>query len=328
MKIQLASDLHLEFLQSKWDEERLISPHPDADVLVLAGDIASDTDVHYHFADWPVPVIYVLGNHELYGQEYGDVYANVAKITRDSVIHFLEKQTVEIGGIRFLGCTLWTDYLLKGSNQPQHVLMSVADRSLNDHRLIRKGEVPFSPKMALVEHQRSVDWLRWELEKPFAGKTVVVTHHGPHPNSVHPRYQSDELSAAFVSDLSDLLPYADLWMHGHVHDSFDYQVGRCRVVANPAGYVLNRRAAAGREDFIFENGKKQRAEQVIPMYGRICQKCIRERGGKSDKGYFSVRRDSCNYCAEESDAFNADDFVFTKPVEGARWWDPNLLIEI
>ncbi len=82
---------------------------------------------------------------------------------------------------------------------------------------------------------------------------MVVTHHAPHRLSVHPRYIGNPLNAAFVSDLSDLMPGVDLWLHGHVHDSFDYQVGCCRVVANPAGYVLNRGTAIDPSDYVFEN---------------------------------------------------------------------------
>lgn len=81
-----------------------------------------------------------------------------------------------------------------------------------------------------------------------------MTHHGPHRNSVHPRYEDDPLNAAFVSDLTNLMSGVDLWVHGHVHDSFDYMVGTCRVVANPRGYArqagLNAQTA---RDLTYEN---------------------------------------------------------------------------
>jgi hypothetical protein len=80
-----------------------------------------------------------------------------------------------------------------------------------------------------------------------------VTHHGPHRNSVHPRYAGDLLNAAFVSNLTPLVEQADLWIHGHVHDSFDYIVGRCRVVANPRGYARNRLYAESPEQVEWEN---------------------------------------------------------------------------
>ena len=92
-----------------------------------------------------------------------------------------------------------------------------------------------------------------ELDKPFLGRTIVVTHHGPHPLSIHPRYAGSRVNGGFVSDLTTLLLKADLWLHGHIHDSMDYRVGGCRVVANPAGYVLNHLVAASGIGFEFEN---------------------------------------------------------------------------
>ena len=251
MKIQLASDLHLEFLQRNSPGERLIAPVLGADVLVLAGDIVDGGRVFKLFADWPTPIIYVAGNHEFYGHAIDLMREKMRSSAVLSGIHFLENESVVIGGVRFLGTTLWTDYRLR-SNRTQIELMEHAQRGLNDHQLIRNGGLRFSAQDALGLHERARAWLEYELAQPFAGKTVVVSHHGPHLLSVHARYAGDLLSAAFVSDLSALMPGVDLWLHGHVHDSFDYQIGRCRVVANPAGYCLNRNYAQ-REDFRFEN---------------------------------------------------------------------------
>lgn len=88
-----------------------------------------------------------------------------------------------------------------------------------------------------------LEWLQQALLEPFDGKTVVVTHHGPHRQSIHPRYDGNLANAAFISDLTPLLDWVDLWIHGHVHDSFDYSVGRCRVLTPSRGYALNRRQA-------------------------------------------------------------------------------------
>jgi predicted phosphodiesterase len=256
MKIQLASDLHLEFLQRDWPGERLIAPVPGADVLVLAGDIANGADACRMFADWRVeqriPIIYVIGNHELYGHVYEPMLQKIREGADLNRIHLLDNESEEIGGVRFLGTTLWTDYQLF-RDCSQLYQMNYAKERLNDHHMIRKGRYTFSPQDALARHLIARAWLETELAKPFAGKTVVVTHHGPHPLSVHPRYINNYLSAAFVSDLAALMPGVDLWLHGHVHDGFDYQVGRCRVVANPAGYIRDRNHAH-RDDFLFENG--------------------------------------------------------------------------
>lgn len=268
MKIQLASDLHLEFLNRDNGDrhnaaatsrdflpERLIAPVPGADVLVLAGDIADGAHGFKLFADWPTPqptpIIYVAGNHEFYGHAIQPMREKMREGAALNGIHFLENESVEIDGVRFLGTTLWTDYRLR-LNRTQRQLMEEAQCRINDHRLIRTGRHLFTTKDALEQHEIARAWLQAELDRPFAGKTVVVTHHGPHPLSVHPRYAGDKLSAAFVSDLSELMPGVDLWLHGDVHDGFDYQVGRCRVVANPTGYVLNR-SYAERDEYRFEN---------------------------------------------------------------------------
>lgn len=255
MKIQLASDLHLEFLQRDWPGERIIVPVPGADVLVLAGDIANGTQAIQLFRDWPVPVLYLAGNHEFYETEFDRTREALRKAAVGSAITFLDNDNLAFDGVRFLGTTLWTDYRLE-LNRSRHQLMEEAERRLNDHYLIRVGGVgarKFTSQRALAEHELSRAWLAQGLSKPYAGKTVVVSHHGPHRLSVHPRYVGQALNAAFVSDLTELLPKADLWLHGHVHDGFDYKVGRCRVVANPAGYVKNLGWAKSRDEFRFEN---------------------------------------------------------------------------
>lgn len=85
-------------------------------------------------------------------------------------------------------------------------------------------------------------WLAQKLAEPFAGPTVVVTHHAPHRNSLAPRYQSDWLSPAFVSERPDsFFEVPSLWIHGHLHESHRYQAGSCQVVCNPRGYVRDGR---------------------------------------------------------------------------------------
>jgi predicted phosphodiesterase len=252
MKIQLASDLHLEFLRNLDPNERLIEPAEDADILVLSGDIASGSKALSLFKDWPTPVIFVAGNHEYYGRGIEETQKAMRDGAEAAGIHYLENQNVIIGGVRFLGATLWTDYRLN-KEMTQSLQMKYAGDCLNDHRSIYYKNEIFTTRDALDIHEVSRAWLKDELAKPFEGKTVVVTHHGPHPLSTHPRYVNEPLNAAFVSDLSELLEGADLWLHGHVHDSFSYQIGRCRVVANPAGYITNLSWLHSFNDCKFEN---------------------------------------------------------------------------
>lgn len=253
MKIQLASDLHLEMLLRQFHWNPLIAPAHEADVLVLAGDIANWTQAIGTFGDWPVPVLYVAGNHEFYGESFEHVRSELRRAAEGTSIRFLDNDVADFGGVRFLGATLWTDYRFP-YGVAQATLMKNAERRLNDHHSIRSKKGVFTAAMALEQHEYSRNWLAQELAKPYDGKTVVITHHGPHPLSVHPRYAGDPTNAAFVSStLEGLLSKADLWLHGHVHDCFDYTVHGCRVVANPLGYALNKYSASEVKELVFEN---------------------------------------------------------------------------
>ena len=252
MKVQIASDLHLEFLQRLFPGERLISPAHGADLLVLAGDIANGIEAIELFRDWPVPVLYLAGNHEFYGHAIEQVRTDLRKAAAGTSVIFMDNNAVDFGGVRFLGTTLWTDYRLE-LNRTQRQLMENAELRISDHFRIQCSDGKFTAKRALAEHEIARAWLTHELDKSYDGKTVVVSHHGPHPLSVHPRYVGEALNAAFVSNLTELLSKADFWIHGHVHDSFDYRVAGCRVVANPRGYALNRNRVETAKELVFEN---------------------------------------------------------------------------
>lgn len=251
MRLQIASDLHLDALQVKFPRSRLLKPTPGANFLVLAGDIHARVAAVDHFADWPVPVIYVSGNHEAYGACYAGTVDALARRAQGTRIHYLERRAVEFEGVRFLGCCLWTDYELYGDREKS---MDYARSSMSDHQaILREDGERFGPDEALAEHRRAAQWLARELDAPFDGKTVVVTHHGVSAGSIHERFRDHPVNPGFVSDLRRLLPMADLWVHGHVHDSFDYYVGRARVVANPRGYPLNLASAKAEGELQWEN---------------------------------------------------------------------------
>lgn len=238
MRIHVLSDLHLEL--SPWQP-----PKVDADLTVLAGDIHS----HTHALNWILeniegPVVYVPGNHEFYGAELHGIRAEL-KRKAPANVHVLDNGGIEIHGetesVRILGSTLWTDYALHGTGEQMAVAMREAKHCLLDHECIRCApHATFTPSQALGLHRESVAWLAGELAKPYAGKTVVVTHHLPSMQSVAERFKASPLSAAFASNLDYLVGKADLWIHGHTHDNFDYRLGNCRVVCNPRGYVRER----------------------------------------------------------------------------------------
>lgn len=245
MKIHVLSDLHLEF-------SPFSPPAEQADVVVLAGDIGK----HTHGLTWAIDtfhrerqdgcrpsIVYVPGNHEFYDAEVQGIRRQLqqeaAQARQEGVnIWVLDNNAIEIDGVRFLGCTLWTDYQLFGPGAESAYAMRDAERFLPDHRVIRCSPQPrFSTSQALALHRESVAWLSGKLGKPFPGKTVVVTHHLPSALSVAERFKKAPLSAAFASHLDHLAKRADLWIHGHTHDNFDYAIERCRVVCNPRGYV-------------------------------------------------------------------------------------------
>jgi Icc-related predicted phosphoesterase len=253
MKIQIASDLHLDLLQHKFPEFRAVQP-TDADVLVIAGDIHHHAQAIAAFRDWPAPVIYVHGNHELYDATPAKVVAELRKQSADTNVHYLERNEEVVNDVRFLGCCLWTDFNLMPDEREQ--AMQESDRCLMDYsKIAMEDGSGFSAADSVDLHIESLAWLTQKLDEPFDGKTVVVTHHAPHPDSIHPRFAGSLLNAAFITDLTPLIrkSQADLWIHGHVHDSFDYRLGKTRIIANPRGYARNRRAAQTSDELLWEN---------------------------------------------------------------------------
>jgi len=235
VRIQIASDLHHEFVRDGALGCEALALARNADLLILAGDIHARTQTIALYGKYPVPVLYVHGNHELYGQEFFSLQHQLRTNLATTSLQFLERDELVMDGVRFLGCCLWTDYNLRP--RWMTVALREAEIAMNDHRHIRYGSGhAFSPLDAKAEHDKSKMWLAEKLAQPFDGRTVVITHHAPHPNSIPPEYEEDILSAAFASDLTHLMKHVDVWVHGHIHRSVDYIVGRCRVICNPRGY--------------------------------------------------------------------------------------------
>jgi predicted phosphodiesterase len=273
LRVQVASDLHLEFIKRRFPGERVIKPLLDADLLVLAGDIDIGFGALDAFGDWPVPILYVIGNHESYGRVYDEDREALRAACDGTNIVLLDKDVVTVADlavrfpawaasrasalpdVRFIGCTLWTGYRYSACGKSHEGQMELAERALNDHRLIRLSTGPFDALAALACHEADCAWLRGELAKPFTGDTVVITHHAPSERSVHPRFQGDPLTGAFVTDLPDLLEQAQVWIHGHHHDSSDYVERGCRVVCNPCGYPRGLGSIRHVEEMHFENTK-------------------------------------------------------------------------
>ena len=262
MHIQLLSDLHLEE-NSTFQPQRA----PGADVLVLAGDIGSyqggsalsalgDEDFGLgRFADWPVPVIVVPGNHEYDALDFDATHARLRATCERLGLIWLERETIVLHGVRFVGTTLWADF---DALAPRGPTASLADQLQARHKAFRaadyylriaattRGGAPFLAEQIREHALVCQAWLRAALAEPFDGPTVVVTHFAPSLRSADPRYGLRPGTAGFCNALDDLLPLADLWLHGHLHCAIDWRddSGRCRVVANPLGYEKKGEQAA------------------------------------------------------------------------------------
>ena len=181
------------------------------------------------------PVIYMPGNHEFY--QYDITLIDELKAEAADNIHVLNDDQVVIDGVRFLGSILWTDFTLFGEAD-KFFAMQTARQQMMDFSIIQNHDQRFTPEDAIKLHEASRDWLAIMLADVFDGKTVVVTHHAPSSRSVHPRYTSNLLTPAFASNLDNLMngSRAELWIHGHMHESFDYEIYGTRVICNPRGY--------------------------------------------------------------------------------------------
>lgn len=233
-KIQLVSDLHLEFRNYEWD-----LPVTDAEVVVFAGDIGVGTKsidwFNKQLAIHNKPFVYVLGNHEFYHHDLEDVRCQWETFSDSTPnFHYLENRTAIINGITFIGGTLWTNCENSQDNE------NAIQRNLNDFRIIRYKGNTLTAKDTTEMFYYTQDYIRFMLENTEVtrGKTVVVTHHAPSYISSAPQFKGSNINCAFASDLEKFIGGydIDLWCHGHMHNFSDYVVGDTRVVANPKGY--------------------------------------------------------------------------------------------
>jgi len=256
MKLHILSDLHVEFAP-------FAPPATDADLVVLAGDIHQGVaGIAWARAAFPhQELLYVAGNHEYYRDHWDTLLPELRQAAARHAVHFLEDDELVLGGVRFLGTALWTDFDYFGPARRDQAMMACVDY-LTDFRLIGATPDPqaaqicpgipqapglLTPGHVRLRHLRSRAWLEQRLGAPHDGPTVVITHHLPGPGSVAPRYKDDLGNAGFASHLDHLMGQAALWVHGHTHDSFDYQAGGTRVVCNPRGYPV--RGAFENPDF-------------------------------------------------------------------------------
>jgi DNA repair exonuclease SbcCD nuclease subunit len=237
MRIALLSDLHLSV-------QGMPQPPTDADVVVLAGDLGRPPRAMEWARAYEQPVVFVAGNHEFYGSDLASTHAALREHARGTSVRVLEREAWvhEESGVRFLGCTLWSDYRLFASIDERTAALAQAAGLVRDFTHIKVAadfDERFTPALSQSLFDASVAWLESQFATPHDGPTVVVTHFAPSRGSVAARFAGSPLNACFVSDLDARIERwrPALWLHGHVHDSFDYRLGATRVVANPRGYA-------------------------------------------------------------------------------------------
>ena len=240
MKIKVLSDLHLEF--GNFDPGT-------GDVLVLAGDICTAcsfvfrgeeeyADRYLTFFEKCVEnynkVFYVMGNHEHYNG-YFEETEHILRNYLPKEIVILHNQSVYYEGCHFVGATLWSDYL-SGDKE----VMKVCSETMNDYVYVwhMGGDSNLTPNDFLKEHENTVTWLNQCLPT-LRGNVVVISHHPPSFKSIESDYVHSDTIGAYASNLESLIERhsIDLWVHGHVHGSQDYELHNTQVVCNPRGYT-------------------------------------------------------------------------------------------
>ena len=223
--------------------------------MILAGDIGVGLGgIEWAARGFPkVPVVYVPGNHEFYDHDIG--LTDELKAAAPANIHILNNDTLELKGIRFLGCTLWTDFNLHGEAEAWFARRR-AKRLIEDFASIQNGGRRFTPEYSVELHEASKAWLMGKLKDEFNGPTVVVTHHLPASTSVAKRYANDSLNPAFASRLEEVIEKyrPELWVHGHTHVPCDYDLFETRIICNPGGYPGENRRSGFREDLVVSVG--------------------------------------------------------------------------
>ncbi|WP_144290159.1 metallophosphoesterase [Ideonella sp. A 288] len=253
MRLQLLSDLHLE---TESFEPR---PSPDAELLVLGGDIDATWAQLDRFAGWPVPVLMVAGNHEFDGRDLGDAWAGLRERCDSLGIRLLERERWVVTSaagrrVRFVGTVRWSDFDGLGSAQRDRAMRASA-YFLRLMAATRQG-VPIDAEVMRNESLACRRWLEDELHEPPQGRwddTVVITHFAPSLRCADPRYGRQPGTASFCNADEDLLPLADLWLHGHLHCRHDFTVHRpgrrpMRVVCQARG-LADKGEADGFDEF-------------------------------------------------------------------------------
>lgn len=249
MKIQYASDLHLEFA----DNWRYLKENPlkvTGDILVLAGDIGylgDDNYTKHPFWDWASEnykeVICCMGNHEFY--KYFDIATlqdGYCLEIRHNV-HSYYNAVVHIDGTDFIVSTLWSEIPLREAYYTEQVVSDF-------RRILYNGELLTFADFNR-EHGRCIEFIKKSVRDSTAENKIVVTHHVPSFLMQCPKFEGSLANGAFTVELKDYIKESgtDFWIFGHSHYNVDKIIGKTLCVSNQLGYVFHN------EHTSFDHGK-------------------------------------------------------------------------
>lgn len=274
MKLAMASDLHLEFGGIELKNEQNADVLVLAGDICVARDNSMFYQMFFEQVSKEFPmVIYIMGNHEHYNGDFARTkQLLVDNLSEYSNVHILDKESIKLEGYTFVCGTMWTDMnsyddltmkmvgslmndfrCVRNSNRYTHRKVPVYQKT-NDGELIKdengqniqigmkmKEEVSkFSPEDAYEDHKKFLDYLDGFLQR-LDEQLIVITHHAPSALSTPDEFKhQNEMNGGYRSHLDYLIedhPNIKLWIHGHMHDPVDYNIGSTRVVSNPRGYI-------------------------------------------------------------------------------------------
>lgn len=293
-------EMQEEFAQKIKEKIRIIRAQGNHPIVICAGDIGEGIAGVKWASQFACDILYICGNHEFWGGDFYQVPLAIKEfvaLPANKHIRFLDKDSCIINGTRFIGATLWTslgaflpwfnkNYVVRffgamgdfkrttaGSWYTPH--NSARLKTFLSYHGIEEDRIKevidnklFNPLMEIEENQQTLQYFIGSLSKPFAGNTIVVSHHlpvyelwakkmGMLESSLNGDMTNNEkffldcakgnvppskdllMMSFYVNDLKDLMygEYApSYWLHGHLHQEMEDIVGRTQIMSCPVGY--------------------------------------------------------------------------------------------
>ena len=266
MKVQIASDLHLEFYDDKSRGPDFFASLvlPSAPILILAGDICPpERPILKTFFDWCSEnwsmIFWIFGNHEYYTKMSKPIpmeekIQTAEKLCASTKVIFLQNASIDIGTFRFLGATLWTDL---GLGQEAYEVR----KTMSDFGKIRINTTThFTTEEWLEEYKKDRAFLEENLREceKDGRKAIVITHHLPSFRMIQDKYKEFPANSGFAANADDLLehPSVALWICGHSHGQKTLQYTKkngeiAACILNARGYPREDSISTYNPNFVF-----------------------------------------------------------------------------